>query len=739
MLLAIWVALTCLTLIGLGAFAVARSAKSKLNRSFGLFMIVLAAWVLANFIDANYKANGLAPIFAYIDFLAGPWLGYTFWSFTRGMLEQTKSGHTGWVMTKLPYALLAVVASLSSLTHAVVHIVYSDSDLKISYGQLYPLYAAALVALIVAATANLVIAKHKARNGLRTQLTIMIWAVEIAAVALVTANLAVPLLTNSSTVNLVVGNLSYIGLVVFAAMTTYAIVKHRLFDVRLVVARSIAYTLILFVLVTAYTIFAVALSTFLPSGRTIALEERVFYIASAIALAFAFPTIKEFFDRLSNHFFYRDAYDPQDLLNTMNKTLVASVDLTQLLDGVLDLMSEKLKAEFCMIALADPKSSVHARVVGTTARSFSSEDMHLAHSRGMLAKYRSQLIVTDDLTTEDDALKRVLTKNGIAVLAQLGSASDGNNGQLGHLILGTKKSGNPYNSQDIRIIETIANELVIAIQNALRFEEIERFNATLQEKVEEATRKLRRTNDKLRKLDETKDDFISMASHQLRTPLTSVKGYVSMVLDGDGGELTPMQRKLLTQSFISAQRMVYLISDLLNVSRLRTGKFIIEPSPVNLAQVVKDEVGQLLETAKSRGVELVFDKPDHFPALMLDDTKIRQVIMNFLDNAIYYTPRDGKIEVHLKDMPKSVELTVSDNGIGVPRHEQPHLFTKFYRADNAKRARPDGTGLGLFMAKKVVIAQGGAIIFKSTEGKGSTFGFTFAKEKMQQPPKAEAA
>jgi signal transduction histidine kinase len=112
---------------------------------------------------------------------------------------------------------------------------------------------------------------------------------------------------------------------------------------------------------------------------------------------------------------------------------------------------------------------------------------------------------------------------------------------------------------------------------------------------------------------------------------------------------------------------------------------------------------------------------------MLDETKLRQVIMNFLDNAVYYTPAGGHIEVHLVEKPQSIEFMVSDDGIGVPRHEQHHLFTKFYRAPNAKRARPDGTGLGLFMAKKVVIAQGGAVVFKSQEGKGSTFGFTFAK------------
>jgi signal transduction histidine kinase len=97
---------------------------------------------------------------------------------------------------------------------------------------------------------------------------------------------------------------------------------------------------------------------------------------------------------------------------------------------------------------------------------------------------------------------------------------------------------------------------------------------------------------------------------------------------------------------------------------------------------------------------------------------------------VYYTPAGGHIEVHLVEKPQSIEFTVSDDGIGVPRHEQHHLFSKFYRAPNAKRARPDGTGLGLFMAKKVVIAQGGAITFRSQEGRGSTFGFTFAKSRL---------
>jgi signal transduction histidine kinase len=203
-----------------------------------------------------------------------------------------------------------------------------------------------------------------------------------------------------------------------------------------------------------------------------------------------------------------------------------------------------------------------------------------------------------------------------------------------------------------------------------------------------------------------------------------------MLAEGDAGKLNATQKQFIDQAFVSSQRMVYLIADLLNVSRLKTGKFIIESAPTYLPDVVESEIAQLHETVKSRGLTMNFDKPAEFPTLSLDETKIRQVVMNFTDNAIYYTPGGGTIELKLIDTPTSVEFTVTDTGLGVPKADQPHLFTKFYRAGNARKARPDGTGLGLFMAKKVIVAQGGSLIFKSAENKGSTFGFRFPKEKL---------
>lgn len=299
---------------------------------------------------------------------------------------------------------------------------------------------------------------------------------------------------------------------------------------------------------------------------------------------------------------------------------------------------------------------------------------------------------------------------------------------VGLLAVGFNNPAEQFTQMDTLLLDRLSETIGVAMDNKLLFEENQH-----------VLRQLKISNAKLRALDEAKDDFISMASHQLRTPLTSIKGYVSMVLEGDAGKISPQQKKLLTQSFFSSQRMVYIIADLLNVSRLRTGKFAIDASPVNLADVVAEEIVQLAEIAKSRSLNLVYNKPKHFPLLMIDETKTRQVIMNFVDNAIYYTPSGGTIEVKLLNKSTTVELRVEDDGIGVPKSEQPHLFTKFYRAGNARKARPDGTGLGLFMAKKVIVAQGGAVIFESEEGKGSTFGFMVSKARLAVPQPASPA
>ena len=589
-----------------------------------------------------------------------------------------------------------------------------------------PLYTAAFLLLVIYFYIALRILRIKNQSSTKetqSQINYIYYGVLLTLVPSLIVDVALPIFGYDQAVSL-----GPASVVILSTMTSLAIIKHRFLNIRLVVARSVAYMMSIGSLGFVYGAVAFLLISTVFHSSVAPSTERILNALLAVVLSFTFQPIRHFFDRVSNKLFYRDAFDTQIFLDELNKILVTNIELKNLLEKISELIVYNIKSEYCAFRIKGNNSSIF-RTTGMRSTELEDEDFSLFSKQ---LEKNDGVIVYDDL--EDDArLRTIMREHSISVVASLSTRQGPGEEMKNIMIIGDKKSGNAYSGKDIDVVRIIANELAIAVQNALRFEEIRDFTVTLQQKVDDATRQLRRTNEKLKTLDETKDEFISMASHQLRTPLTSVKGYVSMVIEGDAGRITTKQKALLDQAFLSSQRMVYLIADLLNVSRLRTGKFIIDRQPTQLANVIEGELKQLGESAKGRGITIVYNKPKDFPALMLDETKTRQVIMNFADNALYYTKNGGSVEIKLIEKPSSIECIVIDDGIGVPKADQHHLFTKFYRANNARKARPDGTGLGLFMAKKVVVAQGGAIIFHSQEGKGSTFGFTFPKAKILAP------
>ncbi len=652
---------------------------------------LLLAHFIFNFLARNKKNITQKSVRVYLTILVVFSIFFVFISMSNLTVQEARNGPIG-------------VEVVKAGTLLYLHVIYYSLTTIIAF-------------------AVLVLRHKKTSQEEKKQIGLLIWGL--------TAMVIINLFVNGILVVLGTSELGPLlgvpSVILFVLLVQFSIFKHKLFDVRLIIARSIAYLLSIGTISLIFGIVVIGVAVNLLGASRFNAAQQIFIIASALFLGLIFPPLKRFFDKVTNKLFYRDAYDPQLFLDEINRLFVSTIEMEPLLRQSSEIIVSNLKTEFCLIAVKETDTT-ERKIIGTVTPRFSERDIEYVRTK--TPHIHQKVIVTDDLESEHAELKRVLTKNGISVLGRLVTDTVHTVEGTGYLILGPKKSGGPFNSQDIRIIEIIVNELLIAIQNALRFEEIQAFNATLQAKINDATHRLRNTNEKLKVLDETKDEFISMASHQLRTPLTSVKGYLSMVLEGDAGKLTPAQRKLLDQAFISSQRMVYLIADLLNVSRLKTGKFILETTQTNLADVVEGEINQLQETAQGRSLKLEYDKPKDFPMLVLDETKIRQVIMNFADNAIYYTPAGGHIKVTLKETPESIEFKVVDDGIGVPKSEQHHLFSKFYRAGNARKARPDGTGLGLFMAKKVIVVQGGSLIFKSEEGKGSTFGFIFPKAKL---------
>jgi signal transduction histidine kinase len=496
---------------------------------------------------------------------------------------------------------------------------------------------------------------------------------------------------------------------IFVFFLAYAIVKHRFLDIKLVIARSVAYLLLLATLALTYAITIFGLSQLLFDTAETPPLHNVISTILAVILAFTFQPLRRFFERITNSIFYRYQYDSQVVLNNFSKVLVSELDLERLLKHSLIDLCESLHIEFGQIIVYN-----HDRV-------YRIEHYGPLPKRLMIApeldKLNRPMLIADELP--EGERKRLLEGHGVRISLNLRTREE----FVGYLLLGDKLSGDIYSSQDIELLEIIGKELAVAVLNAKSYAEIQDFTVHLQARIERATKRLRVANRHLKELDRAKDEFISMASHQLRTPLTTIKGYLSMMLEGDAGKLTAAQKDFVGYAFGSSERMVNLISDLLNVSRLQAGRFLIQTKPTDLVKMIRDEVRQLEEHAKSKHITLQFDLPtEPLPLVEIDENKTRQVIMNFIDNAIYYT-QVGGVTVVLQQAGTRVRFEVRDTGIGVPAEARKKLFTKFYRAGNAQTVRPDGTGLGLYLAKRVVEDQGGTIIFESVEGEGSTFGF----------------
>lgn len=579
--------------------------------------------------------------------------------------------------------------------------------------------------------AEFIIHIRKSRGHQKQQLLYVFAGTFFAAVFSLVTNLFLPIIG--------VTTLLWLGptwTLFYVITVSVSIVKHQLFDIKLAAVRSFAYIGVLLTLSFIYYLLAFLLSTVVIGAQTTdAISVSPVNVLMALVLAFAFQPIKKFFDKITNDIFYRDNYKSDDFFVALSDLLTSTVDLRGLLERASKQIAVTFKAEQTMFFVYYENGRSHHASAGTVGHA--RLPVHDAHMLDQLVLADPQKIYITAMIA-DDHIKRMLHSHKVAIVMPLQHTDK----ITGYVLLGDRLSGS-YTKRDLSVLTTVRNELVIAIQNALSIHEVKELNATLQQRIDIATKELRSSNSQLKHLDEVKDEFMSMASHQLRTPLTSVKGYISMVLEGDAGKVSAQQHKLLLEAFNSSERMVRLISDFLDVSRLQTGKFVIEKAPFDLAAVVKQEVRDLELIAHSHDLKLRLNVRTKGPVVInADEQKVRQVIMNYIDNAIYYSSAKSTIIINLEQVKNEVAFTVVDTGIGVPEAEQTKLFTKFFRAPNARQRRPDGTGIGLYLTRRVLNAHGGSIIFSSKEGKGSTFGFRLpidknAKISAAEPKKTE--
>lgn len=705
-----------------GGLVFLNSDRSRLHATYGISTLIFVCLTIANSFSMLENDNQLFWIRAVMVFAT---LAVTAVLYLVLFMRDPYGRVPRWQVLLLIFTGIMVLYDMSPLLFAGMS---NDAHPLVAPGDFPYLFFIHFITILVAAIVVIIRSIIHARGRLRHQFKYVLYGILPTLLLAPITGVILPMYAGNEDLIMV----TPVYITFFVICVGYAVARHGLFDIKRTAMRTLVYFLSIVSMAGVYVGLAYfASATLFHDSMTSGISVSPVNIILALILAFVFQPIKRFFDRLTNRLFFRDQYDTNRFVERLGKVLTSTTRLGDLLRHSLAEITSTLKAESGLMIIY--REDQHDTIVGSRALNSFDDDEYALLRRVMELRGGSGVIVVADIDQRRDRetarMKRLLTKRHIELVLPLFSSVD----LVGYLLLGEQQSTG-YTKRDVNALSMIANELVIAILNARSVQAVRDANSHLEDRVESATRELRDSNTRLLALDATKDEFVSMASHQLRTPLTSVKGYISMVLEGDAGEISDAQRQLLGEAFMSSERMVHLIGDFLNVSRLQNGKFLIDRHAVDLAQIVNQEVDGMRQIALTHGMTITCRVPRSCPKLYLDEGKIRQVIMNFIDNAIYYAPESKTIKVTLAKEGSDLVFRVIDHGMGVPPEAQKKLFSKFFRADNARKQRPDGTGIGIYLAKQIIDGHHGKIVFESALGEGSTFGFRLPIKRLSSAP-----
>jgi signal transduction histidine kinase len=507
--------------------------------------------------------------------------------------------------------------------------------------------------------------------------------------------------------------------ILYPILFSYSIIVHRFMDIRIVMRR---YSVFIFAF-ASIIIPAVAIKYY----AIIHFPEHLFFIDSSVLILgmVCFKKTKETYYKIANKYFFSSLYDSGKVIAGISNKLRTTLSINKIYNYIYE----------------DLDNAFHLKAFGVLRYKEKSGSFFVDFNKGFNTdgkkKFKENKELNDFFISKNESIvveeikNTHYNKNTKEIIDLLSSLKvevltplNLKNKTIGLIALGHKESGDMYNDEDLEVMKTISVQAAIAIENALLYKETLDFGFKLKEEIKKATSNLLVANEKLRKLDKAKSEFISIASHQLRTPLTVIKGYISMILEGSFGKLKIKQKEALKKVFASGERLIQLVENLLNISRIESGRMQFNYEEVSLEEAIENLLDQLKLKAEKKNIKLLFKKINKIEKIKIDKEKISQVIINLVDNAIKYTEK-GKVEISLEKKAKKIIFCVKDSGIGINKDNLPNLFRKFSREAGVFTVNREGTGLGLYVAKKIIEQHKGEIWAKSKgSGEGSEFCFS---------------
>jgi signal transduction histidine kinase len=402
------------------------------------------------------------------------------------------------------------------------------------------------------------------------------------------------------------------------------------------------------------------------------------------------------------------------VLNAIGATVSQSLNLNVILNKALEKIIEALDFDAGWIYLLDANET-ELRLEGH--QGLSEDVVRSMGRRTLTAGISGQILQTGQRLVFEDLLNdiryRQLRGRPLNFASGLGFPIKANDKVIGVLHLATKTQRR-FSGDELQHIESIAQEIGVAAQNAQLFAQ-----------VTEKTTELRNINDDLKEANNAKTEFIAAMSHELRTPLNVIMGNAELAGDGFFGEVTPEQKKSMTQIRHHSQFLLKLVNDVLALSRLDAKKMMLETAPVNVEEVIEHARGYTDQANRLNRVQIDWHVEPDLPEILTDGTKLQEILQNLLGNALKFTPR-GRIEVRVRNLPEldKVEFTVADTGIGIEPKDMTRIFGAFEQIREAHTGDFNGVGLGLNIVKKYLELMNGEIEVESHPGEGSTFTFS---------------
>ena len=401
----------------------------------------------------------------------------------------------------------------------------------------------------------------------------------------------------------------------------------------------------------------------------------------------------------------------------------ASLDPSVVLRMAVELIQRSLGFDFAAVLLIEPGSElvVLHEAAGAAASDLKERGLALAvGSRSLVgaAAASRQACVVQDVKQEARYLELPElrdTRSEVAIPLLIGDEA------IGVLDVQSQRPG-AFPGDVVQILTTLANQIATGVHHARLYEQVQHHAAELEERVAERTRELAEANERLKELDQLKSQFVFDASHELKSPLTSIKGYGDLLVRGAAGTLSEDQRRFLEIISGNTERLIALINDLLDVSRIEAGRGQQPFEPVDLNAVVSQVVGAQQPQARAADLALIAENGNSLPPVPGNYNYLVQVVTNLVANAINYTPAGlVRVRTGLDARRQQVWLEVQDTGMGIPPEELAHIFERFYRSPRVSGAGIPGTGLGLAIVQEIVALHGGELEVDSIVDRGSTF------------------